>query len=125
MATWHEIGQDNFRAGRELFDRKRYRSCVSRFYYAAFSVLTHELILAGAGFGDQQETPNHKGLPKLVRLHLAINDGPKSECISIIRRLYAARIVADYQRRTINENISRGVMRDAANLFRQFGVEHD
>ena len=43
MATWQEIGQDNFRAGRELIEAKRYRSSVSRFYYAAFSVLTHEL----------------------------------------------------------------------------------
>ena len=125
MATWQEIGQDNFRAGRELFDRKRYRSAVSRFYYAAFSVLTHELHLAGADFGDQQQTPNHKGLPKLLKLHLKIATRAKNECVSIIRRLYAARILADYQRRTVDETISREVMRDTANLFRQLGVEHD
>lgn len=110
MATWQEIGIDSFRAGRELIDNGRYRSSVSRFYYAAFSLLTHELSESGADFGDDQETPNHKGLPKLI---------------AIIRRLYSARISADYQRRTTDEVITRSMMRDAATLFRLLGVTYD
>ncbi len=99
-----------------LLDKTRYRSSVSRFYYGAFSfyygafsLLTHELSEAGANFGADQETPNHKGLPKLIRLH----------------RLYSARISADYQRRTTDEAITRSIMRDAAKLFRHFGVNYD
>ncbi len=125
MATWREIGADNFRAGRELLDRKRYRSCVSRFYYAVFSVLTDELVESGASFGDDQETPNHKALPKLIRLHLTLPVRSKADVTATVRRLYAARISADYQHRTTDEAVARAMMRDAAKVFRYFGVEHD
>ena len=125
MATWQEIGIDNFRAGRELLDAKRYRSSVSRFYYAAFSVLTHELSIAGADFGEDQETPSHKGLPKLLKLHLRLPVKQKAEAIAITRRLYAARINADYQRWTTDENVTQDAMRDAAKLFRYLEINHD
>jgi uncharacterized protein (UPF0332 family) len=125
MATWQEIGIDNFQAGRELLDGKRYRSSVSRFYYAAFSILTHELTLAGVKFGDDQETPSHKILPKLIRLHLPLSVRQKADTISVVRRLYATRISADYQRRTTDELIARGILRDTAKLFRDFGVNYD
>lgn len=95
MATWQEIGIENYRTGRELLDKRRYRSSVSRFYYAAFSLLTHELSKAGVDFGEDQETPNHKGLPKLVRLHLPLPATQKTESVAIIHRLYSARISAD------------------------------
>ena len=48
MATWQEIGIDNFRAAVALYDGGYYRNATSRFYYAAFSVLTSELIRRGA-----------------------------------------------------------------------------
>ncbi|MBV9851376.1 MAG: HEPN domain-containing protein [Armatimonadetes bacterium] len=124
MATWQEIGVDSFQAARELYQTGRYRSCVSRFYYAAFSVLAHELAANGVAFGDQQETPNHKGMPKLIKLHLPLEAKAKADCIAIIRRLYAARIVADYQRRTLDAAIARDAMRDAAALFRLLGVDY-
>lgn len=125
MATWKEIGQDSFQAGRELFDRKRYRSSVSRFYYAAFSILTHELRLVGAQFGNNQETPGHRELPKLLKLYLTLPSRQKAEAIAISRRLYAARIDADYQRRTTDGVTAQDAMRDAANLFRYLEIEHD
>ena len=125
MATWQEIGIDNFRAGRELLDNKRYRSSVSRFYYAAFSLLTHEFTKVGVDFGVDQVTPNHKGLPKLVRLYLPLSMKQKTESVAIIRRLYSARISADYQRRTTDEAVARGIMRDTAQLFRFVGVNYD
>ena len=125
MPTWQEIGIENFQAGRELLDGGRYRSSVSRFYYAAFCVLTHELSLVGVDFGGDQETPNHKALPKLIRQHLTLSVGQKAEVVATVRRLYSARISADYQRRTTDEAITRSILRDAAKVFRQFGVEHD
>ena len=65
MATCQEIGIENFQAGRELLNGGRYRSSVSRFYYAAFCVLTHELSLVGVDFGGDQETPIIKLSPSL------------------------------------------------------------
>ena len=124
-ASWQEIGIDSFRAGRELFSAGRYRSSVSRFYYAAFSVLTHELSVAGAEFGEGQETPNHKALPKLIRLHLILSERKQTELIALARRLYSARIAADYQRRTTDEQTARGILRDTAFVFRAFKVSYD
>lgn len=119
MATWHEIGQQNYVAGRDLLNLQQYRSSVSRFYYAAFSLLTHELREAGVTFGSDQETPNHKGLPKLVKQHLPV--AYRQECVAILRRLYAARIDADYHRRTTNEAVAEDARRDTASLLRYLG----
>ena len=125
MATWQEIGQDNFRAGRELFDAKHYRSSVSRLYYAVFCVLTQELRLAGADFGNDQETPNHKALPKLIKLHLTSPAGQKAQIVAIVRRLYAARIAADYQRRTTDRGTAQDALRDTVKLFQLLEINHD
>ena len=105
MATWREIGQKNYHAGRELLNLKQYRSSVSRFYYAAFSLLTHELREAGITFEDNWETPSHQGLPGLMKRHLPV--AYRRECVAIVRRLYAARLAADYQRRTTDEATAR------------------
>ena len=68
MATWQEIGQDNFRAAVTLYDGGFYRNATSRFYYAAFSALTHKLTRRGArpAFRDTRATPGHAQLPRLA-----------------------------------------------------------
>ncbi len=96
MATWQEIGLSSFYAAQTLYEQKQFRSSVSRSYYAAFSVITHQLVEAGACFG-QQETPAHQALPKLMKQYLTLPDWQMTGSIAIIRRLYAARIAADYQ----------------------------
>ena len=73
MATWLEIGLDSFYAAQTLYEQKRYRSSVSRSYYAAFSVVTYHLIKAGAIFNGPQETPAHQAVPKLMKLHLPLS----------------------------------------------------
>ncbi len=115
---------ENLKAARELYQTQQYRSSVSRSYYAAFSILTEELAALGVDFGEEQETPNHKGLPKLMKLHLLLPNKAKANCIAIIRRLYAARIAADYQRRTTDQVVARDVLRDTAVLFRFLEVDH-
>ena len=124
MPTWQEIAVENFQSARELMAVKRYRSSVSRFYYAAFSIVTEKLSEQGIAFGEQ-ETPNHKALPKLIKLHLPLESRAKSDCVSITRRLYAARIAADYRLQTTNEAVAREARRDAALLFRYLEVEYD
>jgi len=123
VATWQEIGTDNLRAATLLYLNGRYRSSVSRSYYAAFSLLTHTLLQDGASFGDNQEAPSHRSLPKLIKQHLALRN--TRESVAITRRLYAARIAADYQRRTTDEATARDVRRDLAQLLRYLGVNDD
>jgi hypothetical protein len=124
---WREIGIDNFRSGCQLVDSQRaecYRSGVSRFYYAAFSVLTDAL----AGTFDTasgQETPNHKGLPRLIRTGLPDLNGPnRAEVLRIVRRLYAARLDADYRRRTVDKRTAQDARRDVVALFEALGVKY-
>ncbi len=119
MATWREIGEQNYAAGRELLKLEQYRSSVSRFYYAAFSLLTHELSEAGVTFGNNGETPSHQALPGLIKRHLPLSY--RRQCVAIVRRLYAVRITADYQRRTIDEAVAQEAQRDAAQLLRYLG----
>lgn len=122
MATWREIGQENYAAGRALLQLKQHRSSVSRFYYAAFSLLTHELREAGVTFGDNRETPSHQALPGLVKRHLPM--ASRRECLAIIRRLYALRLAADYQRNTIDEVTARNVQRDMTRLLHYLGGDN-
>jgi uncharacterized protein (UPF0332 family) len=124
VATWQEIGQDNYQAARDLYHGQRYRSCVSRCYYAAFCLFTQELANANVVFESGQDTPSHKGLPKMIKLHLLYRDKQKAEMMTMIRRLYTWRIAADYQLRTTDATVARDALRDAATIFRYLGVDH-
>jgi len=124
MATWQEIGLSSLYAAQMLYEQKQFRSSVSRSYYAAFSVITHQLVEAGARFG-QQETPPHQAVPKLMKQYLTLPGWQMTGSIAIIRRLYAARIAADYQRRVTNGPTARAAIRDSVALFRYLEVEYE
>ena len=122
MATWEEIGWENLAAGRELYLSGKYRSSVSRSYYAAFHIITHALE-GKVGTDTGQETPNHKGLSKLIKQQLTQFSGQQQrDIVTIIRRLYDARIDADYRRRTTDKLSAQNASRDAARLFEYMGV---
>ncbi len=123
MATWQEIGIDNFRAGRELFVAKRYRSSVSRFYYAAFSLLTYELARIGVVFRHGRQTPSHAEMTELILLHLTQFSEARRSAIALLTvRLYRLRLDADYLDQRLDRRIAERTMRDAAKLFRYFGA---
>jgi len=99
VATWQEIGSDNFRAAVALYDGGFYRNATSRFYYAAFSVLTHELIGRGArpAFRDSRATPGHTELPRLIRAYFTLmTDGRLDKLTTLVTALYLDRLNADY-----------------------------
>ncbi len=125
MATWQEIGVDSFYAAQALYEQRRFRSSVSRSYYAVFSVITHHLIAAGVNFGGQQETPNHQAVPKLMKQNLSLSNRQMLDSIAIVRRLYAARLAADYQRRTTDDMTAREAIRDSVALFRYLEVNDE
>ncbi len=124
MATWQEIGIDSFRAGRELFDTKRYRSSVSRFYYAAFSLLTYELARTGIVFGRGRQTPAHSDMTELILVHLTqFSEARRSAVASLALRLYRLRLDADYLEERIDRKTAAQAMREATKIFRYFGVK--
>ncbi|MGI4790287.1 MAG: HEPN domain-containing protein [Janthinobacterium lividum] len=99
MATWQEIGTDNFRAAVALYDGGYYRNATSRFYYAAFSALTYELILRGAraAFRDGRATPGHTEMPRLIRAYfIHMSAGRLANLTALAEGLYLDRLAADY-----------------------------
>ena len=43
MADWSDLARDSLQAANEWLSTSRYRSCVSRAYYAAYAAVTSEL----------------------------------------------------------------------------------
>lgn len=126
MATWREIGQDDFRAAHDLYDLKRYRSSVSRFYYAAFSLLTYELARNGVVFRLGRQTPAHAELAELITENLTQFSETRRTAIALLTlRLYRSRLDADYFDQRIDRRAAERAMRDAKKLFRYFGVDHE
>jgi uncharacterized protein (UPF0332 family) len=127
MATWQEIGQDNFRAGRELFDRKRYRSAVSRFYYAVFSVVTDELIRRNAypDFRDKRATPGHSQLPNLMESYFThFSDERQKHLRDYVKSVYRDRIGADYSLLRVDKQTAKESYRATEKVFRYLGVDY-
>jgi uncharacterized protein (UPF0332 family) len=82
-----------------------FRSCVSRAYYAAYSKVTHELVVtAGLTMPTNREGPNHPGetgtggIRRLIETSMPNMQQDKRVKLSeFIGRLYTLRIDADYK----------------------------
>jgi len=120
---WNDIGRENLRAAR-LSQTLQARSAVSRAYYAMHAVLTNALIGAGYVPAANRQTPPHNAQPNLIGQHLAA-EGHEfvRDLRAICRRLYAARLDADYNRRvTVDARMSLQAVRDAHRAFRMLEV---
>src|SRR4051812_12372265 len=60
MANWHEVARDCRNAANETV-KTRFRSCLSRAYYAAYSKVAHDLVERGVPMPPGREGPNHPG----------------------------------------------------------------
>lgn len=130
MANWRQTGVDNYHAGIVLLDEggSCYRSAVSRFYYAAFSLLTYELVQRRmqANFARNRATPSHSQLPNLVEEHLTHLGSERSQNLAdCIRSLYQDRLVADYSLFKIDKRFVKSTLRITDNVFRYLGVSHE
>lgn len=124
MANWQEIGESNFRAANELYSAGHYRSSVSRFYYAAFSLLTYELTRKGVIFRAGRQTPAHAQLPDYVTDNLTQFTEARRAAIGLtVFRLYRLRLDADYFDDRVDRTLARKAKGNAEKLFRYFGVE--
>jgi hypothetical protein len=121
--TWNDLGRDSLSAAREVRVAHP-RSGISRAYYAAHSVLAQALLDEGYTTPPNRQTPPHDAQPGLIRRHLSARGARfVRELQAVIRRLYAARLDADYNRRvTIDQEVSRQAVRDAHAVFVMLGV---
>ncbi|MFI5381233.1 MAG: HEPN domain-containing protein [Tepidisphaerales bacterium] len=123
MPTWNEISLDSFHAAGLLFRAGRWRSCISRYYYGAFGGVT-EAIRARGYVRPGYETPPHREIPRLIDRHLAhLYPKQRRAMKAAVRRMYDARIVADYRsQRTSDRDVATNVRRDAVEIYRLLGV---
>ena len=127
MPTWQEVGQDNFRAAIELYESGRYRSAVSRFYYAVFSVVTDELLRRNAkiDFRDNRATPSHSQLPNLMERYLThFSVDRQTHLRNYVRNVYRDRIGADYSLLRVDKQSAKETYRATEKVFRYLGVFH-
>ncbi len=121
---------DNYHAGIVLLDKggSCYRSAVSRFYYAVFSLLTEELVRRGARaeFAGNRDTPGHAQLPDLIDRYLTPLGTEKSQHLVIyVRSLYRNRIAADYSVLRIDKRSAIKILRATEKVFQYLGVSHE
>jgi len=93
---WRDMAQDCFDAASHLRANHHWRSCVSRAYYAAFSVVTAALVDRGVTPRRDYGTWSHTDLPDVAVTHLLASDAASANLGFAIRRLYRLRIAADY-----------------------------
>ena len=104
MITWHEMARESRRAANELV-ATRYRSCLSRAYYASYAKVTHDL--SGASnvtFPFGREGPNHPGetgtggIRRLIETSLpALSAERRRKLSELVGELYTLRLYADYR----------------------------
>lgn len=121
---WHEMGTDAYQAAGEL--RSHPRSCISRAYYAAYSLISSELSATkGVSFPLGRHGPSHTDLPNLIGAHLRRKFGHKhvKDLKAAIRRLYFARLEADYEpHQKLGEDEARKAVLDARLVLEKFGA---
>lgn len=113
MTTWRDISVDSDYAARELFNSQRWRSCISRAYYAVYSRVTDRLHRQGVRPRSMgRNNPAHDALPGLVTGTLArVTPFHRRLLKRSLERLYQARVASDYlPGRTIDEAAAREAM---------------
>ncbi len=130
MPAWDEIARDNLWAAKRLQrmhqerpERDCSRTVVSRCYYSAFSALTQALT-GLAEFRSGRETPDHKLVSGLLQQHLSgrMARHRLRELQATVRRLYSARLDADYRSGVSTQPLVLNAMRDASKVLRGLGV---
>ena len=97
--TWQELATDARKAANVLVTQDRFRSAVSRAYYAAYSKVTHELVMtAGLMMPPGREGPSHARLRPLIETSMPGLPQPRRVALSrLVGRLHTLRIDANYK----------------------------
>ena len=97
MSTWTEMAKDNRLAANEARAAQRWRTCVSRAYYAVYSELTELLISQNVMMPAGRANPRHERLSNMVEANLKQFTHPvRVQLAGAVRQLYKLRVMADY-----------------------------
>jgi uncharacterized protein (UPF0332 family) len=117
VETWRQLSEDSLLAAEALLQEGRYRSCISRAYYAAYCAATHEIVQKLTTFSYGRRNPSHELVPAYIRNNLTISQAKKDviSTLTTVLRLY--REDADYRPHTsLDKQIARECIRAAAEV---------
>ena len=117
---------DSYRAAQKLHGVHP-RSCASRAYYAAHAAVTRALLKAKYVPPAPLHSPPHRQIAGLIDSHLlGLGRSTRKELRASMRRLYSARLMADYsEARPIDRSDAMKSVRDAASVLKTLEVAHD
>src|SRR2546430_651925 len=96
MSTWTEMAKDNRLAANEARAEQRWRTCVSRAYYAVYSELSELLLRQHVTMPAGRANPRHERLRNMVEANLKQFSHPQRvQLAGAVRRLYRLRVMAD------------------------------
>ncbi len=121
MERWRDLSEDSLQAAETLLREGRYRSSVSRSYYAAYCAATHEIIQRITSFPGGWKNPPHEKLPLYVENNLSMAGWERDKIKRLLRLLRRFREDADYRPyRIVSFQIARDCIRDATRVQRLF-----
>ncbi len=120
------MSQDNRAAARELLVAERFRSSISRSFYAAYCAMT-DALAPGVSFGHGGNNPAHGDLPNLIVSNLGgLPEGKRRAVRQALLRLWKQRVDADYVPAAfIDRNMAVNALRDANRIITTLGVDDD
>jgi uncharacterized protein (UPF0332 family) len=117
VATWREMSEDSLRAAEALLREGRYRSSISRSYYAAYCAATHEIVQKLTTFSHGWKNPSHEKVPVYVQNNLTISQVKKDAVVRLIGALRLLREDADYRpQENIDAAAAQDCIRDARDI---------
>ena len=94
---WNDLAKDNQTAASKMLRAQRWRSSVSRAYYAAYSAATERLVHHRITMPAGRTNPTHSALPNLIKYNLTSLSYPlRGQMANAVKKLYNLRLMADY-----------------------------
>ena len=127
-ARWRAISRNSRKAAQHLLEAECYRSSISRVYYAAYGgdqAITSALIRQGITLAHDGNNPSHISLPTLVLNNLTfLPPTARFDLNRALRRLYGARIEADYNCTTLSDRtVAVNSLRDLRHILLLMGTD--
>jgi uncharacterized protein (UPF0332 family) len=120
MEDWNMVAMDNYEATALLIEEGRWRSAVSRAYYAVYARISAALARLGVQMPAGREGPSHTRLPDLVVDQLKrLSKSLRWRVAGMVRGLYNRRLSADYRPSVrIGNAQARGAANAMTEVFR-------
>lgn len=123
MNDWRHMARESGKAAKELLRGQRYRSSISRSYYASYSLVTHRLVSQGMKSFGRFNNPPHADVAAFALTNLAgLSDTDRRVVSRAVRVLRMHREDADYRpHATVDAKSCRDCAHFMSKIFKALG----